>query len=201
MNKHKQKCETLRKIRIAIAEKLGIKGKIKEEPCNFDGECKGTCPACQKEENMLKEAMTNNKDIKTETRFSNENFGQTMGLVSIPVNKTERHIANDDTFEKMKDTFGNTSDAFNKFSTNFGSEKAKWNGFGTKTFGSSNIKFGALEDIKDLDNTKEMHDIDDIEDDVAFGEIDDYEDELTGIDEPWDDNEESTENTSNNKEK
>lgn len=50
---HKQKCEELRKIRIKMAETLGIPEAVRKEPCNFDGVCRGTCPACYMEEKAL----------------------------------------------------------------------------------------------------------------------------------------------------
>lgn len=52
-NTHKQKCEELRKIRVKMAETLGIPEAVRKEPCNFDGECRGTCPACYMEEKAL----------------------------------------------------------------------------------------------------------------------------------------------------
>lgn len=56
-NKHKQKCEELRKIRVYLAEQLGLSNKIKQTPCEFKGECKGTCPACAAEEKLLNKAL------------------------------------------------------------------------------------------------------------------------------------------------
>ena len=50
---HKQKCEELRKIRVKMAETLGIPEAVRKEPCNFDGDCTGTCPACFKVEKAL----------------------------------------------------------------------------------------------------------------------------------------------------
>ncbi|MBO5388299.1 MAG: hypothetical protein J6A59_09195 [Lachnospiraceae bacterium] len=54
---NKQKCEELRKIRVSLAKKLGIQGKIRQTPCDYKGECKGTCPACEKEERLLNKEM------------------------------------------------------------------------------------------------------------------------------------------------
>lgn len=56
-NKHKQKCEELRRIRMHLADKLGLQDKIKRTPCEFKGECKGTCPACEAEEKLLNKAL------------------------------------------------------------------------------------------------------------------------------------------------
>lgn len=54
---NKEKCEYLRKVRIDIAKKLGLQNEIRQNPCDFKGECKGTCPACEKEERLLNKAM------------------------------------------------------------------------------------------------------------------------------------------------
>ena len=56
-NKHKEKCEELRRIRVRIAENLGIPEKVRQEPCNYEGTCSGTCPACYKEEQILMERI------------------------------------------------------------------------------------------------------------------------------------------------
>ena len=40
-----------------MAENLGIPEKIRQEPCNYKGECSGTCPACYKEEQILMERI------------------------------------------------------------------------------------------------------------------------------------------------
>ena len=50
---HKQKCEELRKIRVKMANTLGVPNVVRKEPCNFKGDCKGTCPACYMEEKAL----------------------------------------------------------------------------------------------------------------------------------------------------
>lgn len=54
---HKKKCEKLRKIRVSLADKLGLQDKIKSTPCEFKGECRGTCPACEAEERLLNKAL------------------------------------------------------------------------------------------------------------------------------------------------
>lgn len=51
MNKHKAKCDVLKKIRKGIADKLGI--DLHQRECTFAGECKGTCPKCKQEEDIL----------------------------------------------------------------------------------------------------------------------------------------------------
>lgn len=51
MNKHRAKCDVLKKIRKGIADKLGI--DLRQGECTFEGECKGTCPKCRQEEDIL----------------------------------------------------------------------------------------------------------------------------------------------------
>ncbi len=55
MNKHKEKCEHLKQIRKNVADSLGV--DLKQRECTFEGECKGTCPKCEQEENILKKAL------------------------------------------------------------------------------------------------------------------------------------------------
>lgn len=51
MNKHRDKCNVLKKIRKSIADKLGI--DLHQRECTFEGTCKGTCPKCKQEEDIL----------------------------------------------------------------------------------------------------------------------------------------------------
>lgn len=51
MNKHRAKCDVLKKIRKGMADKLGV--DLHQRECTFDGECKGTCPKCKQEEDIL----------------------------------------------------------------------------------------------------------------------------------------------------
>ena len=53
----KKKCEELRKVRLSVAEKIGLDDNVRKEPCSFKGECKGTCPACEREEKLLSKAL------------------------------------------------------------------------------------------------------------------------------------------------
>ncbi len=50
---HKRKCEELRKIRMQMARTLGVPELVRDEPCNYSGQCHGTCPACYMEEKAL----------------------------------------------------------------------------------------------------------------------------------------------------
>ena len=47
MNKGKSVCNVLKGVRKAIADANGIKYEPAE--CGFEGECRGTCPACEAE--------------------------------------------------------------------------------------------------------------------------------------------------------
>lgn len=51
MNRHKAKCDVLKKIRKNIADRLGI--DLHQRECTFEGECTGTCPKCKQEEDIL----------------------------------------------------------------------------------------------------------------------------------------------------
>lgn len=52
---HKERCKELKGIRKVLADKLGI--DLKQTECKYQGECKGTCPKCEKEESILKKAL------------------------------------------------------------------------------------------------------------------------------------------------
>lgn len=64
--KGKEKCKFLREIRKNIAEVNGIAYEPRE--CNFEGECSGTCPFCEKEATdllaALKEKESKGEEIK-----------------------------------------------------------------------------------------------------------------------------------------
>ncbi|PJF01220.1 carboxypeptidase-like regulatory domain-containing protein [Prevotella intermedia] len=55
MNKGKSTCKILKDIRQKIADANGIRYVPKE--CNFKGECKGTCPACEAEIRYLEDEL------------------------------------------------------------------------------------------------------------------------------------------------
>lgn len=51
MNRGKKKCNTMKKIRKNLADVLNI--DLHQTECTFEGECKGTCPKCKQEEDIL----------------------------------------------------------------------------------------------------------------------------------------------------
>lgn len=59
MNKHKAKCDKLKKVRKVIADKLGV--DLHQTECTYQGDCTGTCPKCKQEEEIL------NKEIMRRT--------------------------------------------------------------------------------------------------------------------------------------
>lgn len=66
--KGKEKCEFLREIRKNMAEANGISYEPRE--CNYEGDCTGTCPFCEKEAAdllaALREKESQGIDIKTD---------------------------------------------------------------------------------------------------------------------------------------
>lgn len=67
--KGKEKCDFLRSIRKEIADKNGI--EYAPEPCTHEGDCLGTCPACDKEADYIMEELrkmkVDGKEIDTDT--------------------------------------------------------------------------------------------------------------------------------------
>lgn len=51
MNKGRAKCERLKKIRKAVADGLHV--DLHQTECTFEGNCRGTCPKCRQEEEIL----------------------------------------------------------------------------------------------------------------------------------------------------
>ena len=66
---YKEKCKILKEIRLKLAQKLGI--NLSQEPCTYEGECEGTCPACQEEEKILNEAIVKEEKKKNKKKLKN----------------------------------------------------------------------------------------------------------------------------------
>lgn len=64
----KQTCNQLRAIRSEVAKQLGV--EIDGKPCPYKGNCTGTCPKCQQEEEILQEAIekTDQSSLKTKLK-------------------------------------------------------------------------------------------------------------------------------------
>ena len=52
---NKKKCRQLREIRKELADKLNI--DLHQTECTFKGDCSGTCPKCEQEEQILNKAL------------------------------------------------------------------------------------------------------------------------------------------------
>ncbi len=65
--KGKEKCKLLKEVRKEFAEANGIPYEPRE--CHYEGDCLGTCPACEKETEdllaLVKQKEENGEDIKT----------------------------------------------------------------------------------------------------------------------------------------
>lgn len=59
MNHGKNICEHLKKIRRMIAEEYSV--PLEQEECNFEGDCKGTCPRCEEELQYLEREIMKRK--------------------------------------------------------------------------------------------------------------------------------------------
>lgn len=95
---NKQKCEELRKIRVKMAEELGIPWVVRQEPCNFNGVCKGTCPTCYKEERALMDRLYELSKNK-EKIFEGINISKEydfFGICTSSINSTKKE---DDAYE------------------------------------------------------------------------------------------------------
>lgn len=55
MSRNKEKCKVLKTIRKKLADTLGV--ELHQRECTFEGECSGTCPKCQQEEQILNQAL------------------------------------------------------------------------------------------------------------------------------------------------
>ncbi len=51
MNRGRAKCDRLKKIRKAVADRLHV--DLHQTECTFEGNCRGTCPKCKQEEEIL----------------------------------------------------------------------------------------------------------------------------------------------------
>lgn len=51
----KEKCKRLKAIRKSVADRMGI--DLHQTECTWEGECKGTCPKCRQEEEILNAAI------------------------------------------------------------------------------------------------------------------------------------------------
>lgn len=63
MDFHKERCKKLKEIRKKIADTIGI--DLHQTECTYEGECSGTCPRCQQEEQRLNQALLSKTALAT----------------------------------------------------------------------------------------------------------------------------------------
>ena len=105
---HKEKCKILKEIRLKLAQKLGI--NLSQEPCTYEGECEGTCSACQEEERILNEVIVeeekNKKKLKDIFKIKKETivYPQRKGIFLMPLDEEEYEVElNSEDNEKHED--------------------------------------------------------------------------------------------------
>ena len=76
MGKGKSLCKLLKKIREQIAEANGIDYSPRE--CTFEGDCKGTCPVCERELGYLESQLTMKRNMGVPIKI----IGLSVALVS-----------------------------------------------------------------------------------------------------------------------
>ena len=101
MKRGKHICNTLKQIRLDIARANGIKYAPRE--CHHEGECAGTCPACESEMRFLEREIARSRSHGKAALIA----GVSLGLMSFTatscdyVNKSVKEIAhqNDDVLQ------------------------------------------------------------------------------------------------------
>lgn len=51
----RERCDRLKRIRKGLADRLGV--DLHQVECTYEGECRGTCPKCKQEEQILNRAL------------------------------------------------------------------------------------------------------------------------------------------------
>ena len=51
----RERCDRLKRIRKGLADRLGV--DLHQVECTYEGECRGTCPKCKQEEEILNRAL------------------------------------------------------------------------------------------------------------------------------------------------
>lgn len=97
MNTGKAKCERLKQIRKDLAEQLNI--DLQQKECTFKGNCKGTCPKCKQEEQIL------NNELLKRVVVLGVGALATLSLAGCtPNDKVSNEISGNMTYEEVEDT-------------------------------------------------------------------------------------------------
>lgn len=88
----KEKCEALKSLRKKIADENGIPYEPRE--CNFEGECDGTCPACEAEADYLNCEIKKLEERGTFEAYEKEKIreeleAETMGILREPISEKD----------------------------------------------------------------------------------------------------------------
>ncbi len=78
-------CDTLKKVRLDIAQANGI--EYHPTPCDHDGECLGTCPACESEVMFLEKEIARKRSIGKAALIAGVSLGVT-GLSAVAANSS-----------------------------------------------------------------------------------------------------------------
>lgn len=97
MNTGKAKCERLKQIRKDLAEQLNI--DLQQKECTFKRNCKGTCPKCKQEEQIL------NNELLKRVAVLGVGALATLSLAGCtPNDKVSNEISGNMTYEEVEDT-------------------------------------------------------------------------------------------------
>jgi len=92
MNKGKEICETLKEIRQQIADKNEIEYAPSE--CNFQGECKGTCPKCESEVRYLEKELYRRSKLKKAVSIAGISLGVVLTVAACKDDDSEEEGGN-----------------------------------------------------------------------------------------------------------
>ena len=98
MKNGKHICETLKKVRLDIARANGIKYTPRE--CHHEGDCKGTCPACESEMRFLEREIARKRSLGKAALVAGVSLGLTsfMATSCDQINQTIQSIVHSDDY-------------------------------------------------------------------------------------------------------
>lgn len=95
--KNKEECKMKKELRALIAQRYGFEG-FEYKECEYDGDCSGTCPACEAEEKRLKELVD---DAEAKLKKTNNNL--IMGQLEPMPPRNSRNIVLGETDDEDED--------------------------------------------------------------------------------------------------
>ncbi len=97
MNKGKITCDVLKEIRKQIASENKI--DYHTHDCTFEGECRGTCPACESEVQYLENEIIKRKYLGKAVVVAGLSVGIMSNFIACTPNKNDDHISNKTDFK------------------------------------------------------------------------------------------------------